>query len=158
MNILANLWLIPAFPLFAALIGALLKRPQRKSAAAVAIGAMTLSFVLATIAFAHLLFHPQRLYLNFPWMQFGSEWIKLGWILDPLSAIMLVMVTFVGLLIFIYSTAYMHHDENFTRFLLLPLALRRSHAGPAHRQQPASALHVLGSGRTHLLPLDRLLV
>jgi len=29
---------------------------------------------------------------------------------------MLVMVTFVGLLIFIYSVAYMHHDENFTRF------------------------------------------
>ena len=36
--------------------------------------------------------------------------------LDPLAAVMLVMVTFVGLLIFIYSVAYMHHDENFTRF------------------------------------------
>jgi NADH-quinone oxidoreductase subunit L len=49
-------------------------------------------------------------------MQAGSDWVKLGWMLDPLTAIMLVMVTFVGLLIFIYSTAYMHHDENFTRF------------------------------------------
>ena len=49
-------------------------------------------------------------------MQFGSEWVKLGWMLDPLAAVMLVMVTFVGLLIFIYSVAYMHHDENFTRF------------------------------------------
>jgi NADH-quinone oxidoreductase subunit L len=49
-------------------------------------------------------------------MQFGSEWVKLGWVLDPLAAVMLVMVTFVGLLIFIYSVAYMHHDENFTRF------------------------------------------
>ena len=36
--------------------------------------------------------------------------------LDPLSAVMLVMVTFVGLLIFIYSTGYMEHDENYTRF------------------------------------------
>jgi NADH-quinone oxidoreductase subunit L len=36
--------------------------------------------------------------------------------LDPLTAVMLVMVTFVGLLIFIYSTGYMSHDENFTRF------------------------------------------
>jgi NADH-quinone oxidoreductase subunit L len=36
--------------------------------------------------------------------------------LDPLAGAMLVMVTFVGLLIFIYSVAYMHHDENFTRF------------------------------------------
>ena len=58
----------------------------------------------------------QRLFFNFPWMQFGSEWVKLGWVLDPLAAVMLVMVTFVGLLIFIYSVAYMHHDENFTRF------------------------------------------
>jgi NADH-quinone oxidoreductase subunit L len=40
----------------------------------------------------------------------------LGWILDPLSAIMLVMVSFVGLLIFIYSIGYMAQDENFTRF------------------------------------------
>jgi len=42
--------------------------------------------------------------------------LKLGWVLDPLTAVMLVMVTFVGTLIFIYSTGYMAHDENFTRF------------------------------------------
>ena len=42
--------------------------------------------------------------------------VDLGWVLDPLAAIMLVMVTFVGLLIFIYSVGYMAHDENFTRF------------------------------------------
>src|SRR5579862_1295171 len=36
--------------------------------------------------------------------------------LDPLTAVMLVMITFVGLLIFIYSTGYMADDENFTRF------------------------------------------
>ena len=42
--------------------------------------------------------------------------LKLGWVLDPLAAVMLVMVTFVGLLIFIYSVGYMAHDENFTRF------------------------------------------
>src|SRR5271154_5218378 len=40
----------------------------------------------------------------------------MGWGLDPLADIMLVMVTFVGSLIFIYSTGYMAHDENFTRF------------------------------------------
>src|SRR5664279_3058155 len=36
--------------------------------------------------------------------------------LDPLTAVMLVMVTLVGTLIFIYSVGYMAHDENFTRF------------------------------------------
>jgi len=114
--IVRYLWLIPALPLLAAGIGALLKQSQRRFAATIAIGAMGLSLVLAVAAFAHLLLEPQRLVFNFPWMQFGSEWVKLGWMLDPLTAVMLVMVTFVGLLIFIYSVAYMHHDENFTRF------------------------------------------
>ena len=49
-------------------------------------------------------------------MQFGDQWVQLGWLLDPLAAVMLVMVSFVGLLIFIYSLGYMAHDDNFTRF------------------------------------------
>ena len=110
------LWLIPVLPILAAGIGALLKQSQRRFAAFIAIASISVSFVLAVVAFGHLLPQPQRLFFNFPWMQFGSEWLKLGWMLDPLAAAMLVMVTFVGLLIFIYSAAYMHHDENFTRF------------------------------------------
>ena len=42
--------------------------------------------------------------------------MDIGWVLDPLTAIMLVMVTFVGMLIFIFSVGYMAHDENFMRF------------------------------------------
>ena len=82
---------------------------------------MGLSFLLSLCAFVHVLsFSGQgeaaRQVFNFPWLQYGGEWLKLGWVLDPLTAVMLVMVTFVGLLIFIYSTGYMAHDENFTRF------------------------------------------
>ncbi|HEV2276311.1 MAG TPA: NADH-quinone oxidoreductase subunit L, partial [Acidobacteriaceae bacterium] len=110
------LWLIPALPLLAAGVSALLKRPRRGPAAALAIGSMTASFLLSVAAFLQVLGHPERTVVNFRWMQFGSEWIRLGWMLDPLAAVMLVMVTFVGLLIFIYSLGYMHHDANFTRF------------------------------------------
>ena len=46
----------------------------------------------------------------------GATTVQLGWLLDPLTAVMLVMVTFVSLLIFIYSVGYMAHDDNFTRF------------------------------------------
>ncbi len=55
---------------------------------------------------------------SFNWLQFGGpdNWLQLGWVLDPLTAIMLVMVTFVGMLIFIFSVGYMAHDENFMRF------------------------------------------
>ena len=53
---------------------------------------------------------------NFTWIQVGAAHVDLGWVLDPLSAVMLLMVSFVGLLIFIYSVGYMVDDENFTRF------------------------------------------
>ena len=114
--IVRNLWLIPVLPILAAGIGALLKAAQRRLAATLAIGSMSISLVLALIAFAEALSHPVVQIVNFHWMQFGDQWLSLGWLLDPLAAVMLVMVSFVGLLIFIYSVGYMAHDDNFTRF------------------------------------------
>jgi NADH-quinone oxidoreductase subunit L len=119
--IVRNLWLIPALPGLAAGLSALAKQRNRRFAASFAIGSMGLSFLLSLCAFAHVLRsggqgETAMQVFNFPWLQYGVEWLKLGWMLDPLTAVMLVMVTFVGLLIFIYSTGYMSHDENFTRF------------------------------------------
>src|ERR1700733_9406314 len=119
--IVRNLWLIPALPALAAGMSALAKQRSRRFAASVAIGGLGLSFLLSLWAFQHTLSSvgqgdAVREVFNFPWLQYGSEWLKLGWMLDPLTAVMLVMVSFVGLLIFIYSTSYMSHDENFPRF------------------------------------------
>ena len=76
----------------------------------------------------------------------GKRWLQLGWVLDPLTAVMLVMVTFVGLLIFIYSVGYMAHDENFTRFFCFLSLFAGGDAGSGDFEQPAAALHVLGTG------------
>ncbi len=119
--IVPNLWLIPALPLAAAAVTALARRPQRRFAATLAIGSMILAFALSCVAFVSTLgghsgAEVERQVYNFNWFQFGDALLKLGWMLDPLTAVMLVMVTFVGLLIFIYSVGYMGHDENFTRF------------------------------------------
>src|SRR5262249_52892898 len=116
-----NLWLIPALPLLAAGLSALAKQHCRKFAASLAIGSMAVSLVLSLGAFSHALQiagHGQagREFFNFQWFQLGNDWVNLGWVLEPLTAVMLVMVCFVGLLIFIYSTGYMAHDQNFTRF------------------------------------------
>ena len=116
-----HLWLIPAAPIVASGIIALLKQPRRRAAAALAIGSLAFSLLVALIAFGYVAVgwageHAVRETFNFTWLQFGTATVDLGWVLDPLSAVMLVMVTFVGLLIFIYSTGYMAHDENFTRF------------------------------------------
>jgi NADH-quinone oxidoreductase subunit L len=124
--IVQHLWLIPALPLVAAGLGALLRQHQRRLAAFLAIGSMLLALALSCMAFASALLHPghgsvARQVVNFFWFQCGDPQVadttlRLGWVLDPLSAVMLVMVSLVGLLIFIYSLGYMAHDENFARF------------------------------------------
>ncbi len=114
-----HLWLIPTLPILAAGLIALLPQRRRVPAAALAIGSLACSFILSVAAFVHTLsLSPaQRLeFVNVPWLQFGDQWLRIGWLIDPLTTVMLVMVTFVGLLIFIYSTGYMAEDENFTRF------------------------------------------
>jgi NADH-quinone oxidoreductase subunit L len=124
--IVRQLWLIPTLPLVAAGLGALLKQRRRSLAASLAIGSMALALGLSCVAFVSALQHAghgfeARQCVNFFWLQFGDPQVaetalRLGWVLDPLTAVMLVMVSFVGLLIFIYSHGYMEHDENYTRF------------------------------------------
>src|SRR5438094_284244 len=119
--IVRNLWLIPSMPVLAAGVSAFAIQRNRRFAAFLAIGSIFLSLLLSVAAFAQVLqfggkgIETKQIF-NFPWFQIGNDWLKLGWMLDPLTAVMLVMVTFVGLLIFIYSVGYMAHDENFTRF------------------------------------------
>src|SRR5438105_4861198 len=102
------LWLIPALPLLAAGILALTKQPHRHFAWMLAVGAMGLSFLLSFAAFVttlqpHTGGETVRAVQNIPWFEFGATSLRIGWVLDPLTACMLVMVTFVGTLIFIYS-------------------------------------------------------
>jgi NADH-quinone oxidoreductase subunit L len=117
-GIVQNLWLIPVLPILAAGVIAVLKQRHRTLAASLAIGSMALSFLLSVIAFVHLLSlgNAAKQAVNIPWFQVGDTWFRIGWILDPLTIVMLLMVTFVATLIFIYSVGYMHDDENFTRF------------------------------------------
>jgi NADH-quinone oxidoreductase subunit L len=157
--IVQNLWLIPALPLLAAGINALAKQKSKRLSASMAIGSMALSFLLAVWAFAHVLLlrgsgQVTQQVFNFRWFQFGNDWLSLGWVLNPLTAVMLVMVTFVGLLIFIFSVGYMEHDENFTRFFCFLALFAAAMLG----EQPATAVHVLGDRGPHLIPPDRFLV
>ena len=53
---------------------------------------------------------------DIPWLTVGDTAIPLGFVLDPLNGAMLAMVTFIGLLIFIYSAGYMKDDRRMARF------------------------------------------
>src|SRR5690242_12143759 len=105
--IVKNLWLIPALPILAAGLSALAPQWCRKFSAFLAIGSMIGAFLLALCAFTHALHgghEGAKEVFNFSWLQFAAGdagVLKLGWVLDPLTAVMLVMVTFVGTLIFI---------------------------------------------------------
>ena len=118
MTLAANLlWLIPALPLAAAGIISLTPRKGRTLAAGAAIAAMIGAFVLSCLALNGALADPAaKQVFNFAWFDLGHSALRLGFINDPLTAFMCVMVTFVGSLIFIFSTGYMKEDANFTRF------------------------------------------
>lgn len=111
-----KVWLVPLLPLLAAAMLAFV-RTNRLAAHGLAIGALAGSLALSLAAFGQTLGHagaPQV--WNFDWLQIDGGTLRLGFVLDPLAAAMLVMVTFVGLLIFIYSVGYMAHDDNYVRF------------------------------------------
>jgi NADH-quinone oxidoreductase subunit L len=109
--------LVPLLPLLAALIITFLPPTRRLAAAIVACLALGVSCVLSFALFLQVAVnHAPRVTYNFEWLQMGSAALRLGIGLDALTAVMLVMVTFVGLLIFIFSAGYMAEDERFTRF------------------------------------------
>ncbi len=119
LSIASISWVIPALPLLAAGIIALFKQRQRTLASSLAIGSMAVAFLLSCLAFYSVVTRtqgPALTFSNWNWFQLGDAWVRLGWLLDPLSSLMLLMVSFVGMLIFIYSTGYMREDQNYTRF------------------------------------------
>ena len=115
--IVAHLWLIPLVPLAASLLILSLTNSRRASAAGLAIGGQVVALLLAVAAFLPTLGTPgYRVFQNFTWLTFGEQALRLGLVLDPLAAVMLVMITFVSLWIFVFSVGYMAEDKNFTRF------------------------------------------
>src|SRR6266550_4566391 len=115
--IVSNLWLIPAVPLMASFFILILANSRRRTAAALAILGQIAALALSITAFLPTLAAPGfRSVHNFTWFTFGDQALRLGWVLDPLAAAMMVMITLVGLCIFIFSVGYMAGDKNFTRF------------------------------------------
>ena len=115
--IVTHLWLIPAVPLAASLVILTLANFRRPAAAALAIFGQVGALTMAIAAFLPTLQRPgYRAFHNFTWFTFGEQTLRLGWVIDPLAAAMLVMITLVSLCIFIFSIGYMAGDKNFTRF------------------------------------------
>ena len=115
--IIDHLWLIPAVPLVASLVILSLSNARRKSAATLAVAGQIAALAMSVLAFLPTLqTNSFRVVQNFTWFTFGEEVLRLGFVLDPLAAAMLMMIALVGLCIFVFSIGYMADDKRFTRF------------------------------------------
>ena len=110
--------LIPVFPLLAVIANGLLgSRYSHEVAHRLAWGSVGLSFLCTVGVFADILKTgtPHEV-VAYQWIFGGDLTINLAYLVDPLTCIMLLVVTGVGFLIHVYSVGYMHGEAGFTRF------------------------------------------
>ncbi len=130
-------WLIPAMPLLAFFVIMLFTKHNRTLSWLLAWAGIISSLVMGWIVAINLLFedvhhlaeHPLVIHSAVDWLPFGDYakglWLKMGVAVDPLTAVMLIMVPFTTTMIFIYSVGYHNYGRP-----------RGSHLGvPNHGQE-----------------------
>jgi NADH-quinone oxidoreductase subunit L len=113
-------WLLVALPLLGAAILLFGGRRTNRFGPAVATGLSWASFGIGAVIFFEMLsrsgaLRAQDLHL-FSWVPAGSFQVEAGMLVDPLSMAFVLLVTFVGSLILVYSLGYMEHDPDKRRF------------------------------------------
>ena len=108
-------WLIPVLPFIAFWLIIFFGRRLPGEGAYVAIGALLLSALMSLVIFGQVL-GGATYEANLVWATLGDRQLQIGYAVDPLTAVMLLVVTVVGSLIFIYSIGYMHGDPRYPRF------------------------------------------
>ena len=131
MDFLNLIWIIPLFPAVGFAINGLFgKRMPKNLVAVIACGAVLLSFIFALGAVSQLVHldpeHRSHTVKVYEWINAGDVHTKSGeiakfsinwgFLLDPLSSIMVLVVTGIGFLIHVYSSGYMHEEDGFYRF------------------------------------------
>ncbi len=131
MDFLESIYLIPLFPAAGFVINGLFgKRFPKVVVNLVACGSVLVSFIFALAAVVQLIGLDEHSRSHtvtvFEWINAGfahtsaGELVRFridwGFLLDPLSAIMVLVVTGIGFLIHVYSTGYMAHEDGYYRF------------------------------------------
>ena len=126
---LDNIWLIPLLPVLGAMIQLFVgKRLTNSQVSMVSVGLPGISFLCAVGSFFELLGQPSHIFQKvlYTWLPagpfrltdgtLGNLSVDIGFYLDPLSAVMMLVVTGVGFLIHVYSMGYMAHEDGYYRF------------------------------------------
>jgi len=113
-------WLLVALPLLGAAILLFGGRRTNKFGPALATGLSWASFAIGAVIFLAMLGRSadQRAEIInlYKWIPAGTFQVEAGMLVDPLSMAFVLLVTFVGSLILVYSLAYMEHDADKRRF------------------------------------------
>ncbi len=111
--------LVPLLPLIGFLINGLGNKSIPKSLVGIiGSGMMLLSFIISLGIFFELKGSAvsAHTFTFFEWIKAGNFDLSFSFLVDPLSSVMLLIVTGVGFLIHLYSIGYMHDDEGFAKF------------------------------------------
>ncbi len=113
-------WIV-LIPLLGAAVNGLLNRKlPRQVAGLLACTTVGISFALSIVVFLRLLgMEAEHRFLTdtvATWIGYGNLSVDLGFAIDPLNAVMALVVTGIGFLIHVYSLGYMAHDQGFQRF------------------------------------------
>ncbi len=113
-----HLWLIPALPLAGFVVNGVLGRRLPKAVIhSIAVGTVALAFLwVVKTLFSLGAFEEAHVEQYGTWIHSGIVDVSLGFMVDRLTAVMLLVVTGVGLLIHIYSIGYMAHEGGYYRF------------------------------------------
>lgn len=117
------IWTIPLAPLLATVINLVLGK-RLSDAVTSLVGALSIavSWVVSIVVFEQVLSGHKLDHNLYSWIPSGSFQINIGFYVDQLTAIMLVVVSTISLLVHVYSIGYMHRDPGFYRFFsYLPL-------------------------------------
>ncbi|HMF72549.1 MAG TPA: hypothetical protein VK616_13820, partial [Flavitalea sp.] len=105
--------LIPLMPLAGFLINGLFRKSLPKVVSGIiGSGAILISFILSIIVFAEINKGNNQVVSLFEFIKVGKFSIPFSFLVDPLSSIFLLIITGVGFLIHLYSTAYMREENN----------------------------------------------
>src|ERR1051326_879796 len=109
-------WLVLFLSLVAAVIITLFTRRDRELSAGISIGAVVASFTLGIVYISWAGWQPVERESSINWLSIGDLSVQFGLRFDPLSLLMMLIVTGVAGIIHIYSWGYMREDCGFSRF------------------------------------------
>lgn len=117
-----NAWLVALFPFLAFIIIIFITYKARLASAIVALASSIASLTVSVIILFEKISNPKATELSINWLNIPSVGtyrglsVNMGILIDPLSALMIFIVTFISTMVILYSMGYMKGDNGYSRY------------------------------------------